>query len=266
MIKDYLQDLKLNNASLGTIKHYEKYLTEILDNKDVRDLTLDDVRKFKISKDYLSPATLGYYLIALRSYLKWMIKNGEKVLNPEQIDIPKQKEKMRVYLSGNNITKLIEKISNKRDKAIVSLLYATGLRISELVALNREQIGQELSIVGKGGKRRVVFIPEETEATIKLYLTTRTDNNEALFVNQQGQRLQVRYIQAMLQHEGQSLGFRCTPHMLRHAMATDLLRNGADLRSIQEILGHKNISTTQLYTHVTNSSLRETYLKYHKCP
>jgi len=151
--------------------------------------------------------------------------------------------------------------SNLRDKTIINILYSTGLRVSELVSLNRN-ISEEISVVGKGRKIRLVFIPTKALEMVKEYLSTREDSNEALFVGPNG-RLKVRSIQFILKKYASKLGLECTPHTLRHSMATDLLSSGADIRSIQELLGHKSISTTQIYTHVTNFALKNTYTKFH---
>ena len=255
-LEEFLSDLKSNNCAEGTIKNYRRYLTQI------GEATLERVREFKKERSELASSTLGYYMIALRSYLRWMARNGYEAISPDVITVPRQKEHHREFLREAQIKILMTSLK-LRERAMLALLYATGLRISELVALNRNQLGSEISIVGKGGHRRVVFVPESTETLVKEYLTTRNDSNEALFTNRGGERIHIRYIQATLQSVSAKNGFKCSPHMLRHSMATDLLRKGADLRSIQELLGHKSISTTQIYTHVTNAALKEIYLKYH---
>ena len=231
----------------------------------------------------LKIVTQGYYVIALRSFLKWLIKQDYQVLAPEKLDVPKNKEHSLKFLDQKQVELLLNQplMSNKegmRDKAILELLFSTGLRVSELAGLNRERVNldtREFGVIGKGGKSRVVFISKRAATFVERYLRGRTDKMAPLFIHYGGKRsivmsddearLSVRSIQRLVKKyvRKAKLPVDATPHTLRHSMATDLLRAGADLRSIQELLGHKNISTTQVYTHVTDARLREVHEKYH---
>ena len=227
--------------------------------------------------------TQGYYVIVLRSFLKWLIKNDLPVLQPEKLDVPKHKEHSLKFLNKEQMERLLNQplLSTKeglRDRTIMELLFSSGLRVSELVALNRNQIDlttREFGIVGKGGRSRLVFISKHAASFIEKYLRSRNDTLTPLFINhikrnglivsEDSSRLSCRSIQNIVKKyvRKAKLPVEATPHTLRHSMATDLLRAGADLRSIQELLGHKNISTTQIYTHVTDARLREVHDKFH---
>ena len=176
------------------------------------------------------------------------------------------KRKTIKFLPANTVRHLIDSVDNVRDRAILELMFATGLRVSEVVALNRNQMGKEFEIVGKGGYSRLVFLSDEAQSAIKRYLLTRTDDNPAFFVNRRGKRISVRLIQLFLARYAKEAGISVpvSPHMLRHSFATYLMDSGADLRSIQELLGHQSIATTQIYTHVSNKKLREVYDKCQK--
>jgi site-specific recombinase XerD len=227
--------------------------------------------------------TQGYYVIALRSFLKYLIRNDYQVMQPEKIEVPKNKDHSLKFLNGEQIERLLNQplLSTKvgvRDRAILELLFSTGLRVSELTRLNRDQINlktREFGVIGKGGKARVVFISVRAAFYIDKYLKNRTDKDRPLFIRYGGKnsivteeekmRLSPRSIERLVKHYVRlaKLPVDATPHTLRHSMATDLLRAGADLRSVQEILGHKNIATTQIYTHVTDARLREVHEKFH---
>jgi len=251
-----------------------------------RELTLEEVRKFRLflARRELKSVTQGYYVIAIRSFLKWCIKNDIKCLAPEKLEVPKVTEHSLKFLDGDQINRLLNQptLSTKtglRDKAILELLFSTGLRVSELVNLNREQINlktREFGVVGKGGKARVVFISKQSAEYIARYLRSRTDKIKPLFIRIGGKkeisssdeemRLTARSIQRLVKHYVilAKIPVMATPHTLRHSMATDLLKSGADIRSVQEILGHRNIATTQIYTHVTDARLREVHDKFHQ--
>jgi len=227
--------------------------------------------------------TQGYYVIALRSFLKWLIKNDYEVMQPEKIDVPKNKDHSLKFLNNEQIERLLNQpiLSTKvgiRDRAILELLFSTGLRVSELTRLNRDQINlntREFGVIGKGGKARVVYISKRAAIYIDKYLKTRSDKYRPLFIRYGGKkeiinedekmRLSPRSVERMVKHYVRlaKLPVDATPHTLRHSMATDLLRSGADIRSVQEMLGHKNIATTQIYTHVTDARLREVHEKFH---
>lgn len=298
LIDQFLDHLLIEkNASKLTVRNYRHYLLTMLDflktsstKPQLNELTTETVRKFRVhlsQQDGISGSmkivTQGYYVIALRSFLKWLIKNDYMAMQPEKIDVPKSKSQSLKFLSREQVDKLLNQpiLSTKegrRDKAILELFFSTGLRVSELAALNRDKINletREFGIVGKGGRARLVFISKRAAGFLDRYLKSRTDNYKPLFIHYGGRkditdndsqmRLSVRSIQRMIKHyvRKAKLPVEATPHTLRHSMATDLLRAGADLRSIQELLGHKNIVTTQVYTHVTDARLREVHEKYH---
>lgn len=300
-IKRFLEYLEIErNCSRLTIVKYKHYL-ERLNKFLVIELkkekpTLDDInaeviRKYRL---YLSRepgvigdmkvVTQGYYVIVLRSFLKWLIKNDKHVLEPEKLEVPKNRDHSLKFLNQEQIIRLLEQplMSTQigmRDKVILELLFSTGMRVSELVSLNSDQIDlktREFGIIGKGGRSRLVFISKVAAGYIERYLRQRTDTYKPLFINYSKRRglistdakarltsRAVQYIVKKYVHLAR-LPVEATPHTLRHSMATDLLRSGADLRSVQEILGHKNISTTQIYTHVTDARLREIHEKFHR--
>ncbi|MPN16245.1 Tyrosine recombinase XerD [bioreactor metagenome] len=227
--------------------------------------------------------TQGYYIIALRSFLKWLIKNDMKVMQPEKLDVPKVKDHSLKFLDETQMHRLLNQPLNSeknglRDRSILELLFSTGLRVSELVSLNREQINlrtREFGVIGKGGRSRVVFISRQAAEWVDKYLKSRVDQYKPLFIrdlrpkeialDDEKVRLTSRSVQRLVKKyvRQANLPVAATPHTLRHSMATDLLRSGADLRSVQELLGHKNIATTQIYTHVTDARLREIHEKFH---
>lgn len=298
-IRRFLENLEVEkNCSKLTVRNYQHYL-EVLEryfegqgnkNPKVSDITPDLVRNFRL---YLSRqsgvsgemkiVTQGYYVIALRSFLKWLIKNDYQVMQPEKIDVPKNKDHSLKFLNGEQIERLLSQplLSTKvglRDRAILELLFSTGLRVSELTRLNRDQINlktREFGVIGKGGKARVVFISVRAAIYVDKYLKSRMDKDRPLFIRYGGKkeiitdeekmRLSPRSVERLVKHYVRlaKLPVEATPHTLRHSMATDLLRAGADLRSVQELLGHKNIATTQIYTHVTDARLREIHEKFH---
>jgi len=255
-------------------------------------LSLENIKKFRLylaqKKDsrgrYLKKITQGYYMIALRSFLRWLARNDYKAISPDKIDLPKPEAGKIKFLNEKQVEKLINQptISNKiglRDKAILELLFSTGLRVSELVSLNRDQVNlktRELAVMGKGGRPRVVFVSRRAQQWLERYLVSRDDRFRPLFIRYSGKkpdpamrdgamRLTARSVQRMIKKYRRKAGLvvPVTPHVLRHSFATDLLFHGADLRSVQEFLGHKNVSTTQVYTHVTNKRLREVHDKFH---
>ena len=232
----------------------------------------------------LKKITQNYHLIALRALLRYLIKKDIKTLAPEKIDLAKAEARSLKFLNREQVDRLMNMpiVSTRnglRDKAILEMLFSTGLRVSELVRLNRDTIdlsSQEFGVVGKGQKIRVVFLSEAAAVWIKKYLSQRNDNYPPLFIRYGGKkeeittggeklRLNVRSVQRIVAKYARKarLPVAITPHGLRHSFATDLLSNGADLRAIQEMLGHKNISTTQVYTHVTNPQLKNIHQKFH---
>lgn len=290
LFQDYLNYLEIEkNRSIKTRENYERYLKTFLNFgkiKNEKEITMDIVREFRIylARRGIKKITQSYYVIALRSFLKYLVKRDIDVLAPEKIELPKIIERQIEIMEYNDLEKLLDAPKNSdlrglRDKAILETLFSTGLRISELCALNRYfDINRgEFSIRGKGGKLRVVFLSERAKKAIKNYLDKRADANEALFVSLTKTNLKTktfskvlgriipRAVQRLVDYYGRKAGIfkKVHPHLLRHFFATDLLINGADLRSVQELLGHANISTTQIYTHLTNKQLHEVHQAFH---
>jgi len=301
LMRRFLENLEIErNCSKLTIRNYEHYLNVLLEFLsdegknvlEVKSLTPESIRKFRLflsrkkgtGNDDMKVVTQGYYVIALRSFLKWLVKNDYKgVMQPEKIDVPKNKDHSLKFLDARQMERLLNQplLSSKnglRDKAILELLFSTGLRVSELVSLDREKINletREFNVIGKGGRSRIVFISKQAAEHVAKYLRSRPDKASPLFIRNSGKRditesdeskrLTVRTIQRLVKSyvKKANIPVAATPHTLRHSMATDLLRSGADLRSVQELLGHKNIATTQIYTHVTDARLREVYEKFH---
>jgi len=295
----FLEHLEIEkNCSRLTIRNYEHYLDVfikyLIDNgkqiPTVDDLNAETVRKFRLylsrqpgTRGEMKLVTQGYYIISIRSFLKWLTKNDMKVLQPEKLDVPKIRDHNLKFLSEQEVERLLCQPLNSgksgfRDRAILELLFSTGLRVSELVSLNREQINlntREFGVIGKGGRSRIVFISHQAASWVDKYLKSRMDKLKPLFIrilrpneivlDEEKARLTVRSVQRLVKKYVRSanLPVAATPHTIRHSMATDLLLNGADIRSVQEILGHKNIATTQIYTHVTNARLREIHEKFH---
>jgi len=290
------------NLSQRTVKMYGYYLSFFQDwliktyqneNYEVEKIDENVVRSFRLflSRGYKNPfkgqlkrQTQDYFLVALRSFFRYLIKQKLKVISPEMIELGKQRDRAIKFLLPEELEKLfnvidISSLIGLRDRVILEVLFSTGLRVSELVSLNREQVNMELGefgVLGKGGKARVVFLSKRAKEWLKKYLDKRTDPYSPLFIRYSGPkakeeltseklRLSVRSVERMIDKYRKKAGilFRIGPHVLRHSFATDLLSHGADLRSVQEMLGHKNISTTQIYTHVTNTRLREIHEKFH---
>ena len=301
LIDQFLEHLEIDrNCSEYTIRNYRHYLTRFLGflekgypKTKAESLNLEIIRKYRLflsrfvgyNKLPLSRITQSYHVIALRAFLRYLVKNDYKTLAPEKIDLPKGKSKSLKFLSREQIERLlnqpqISELAGLRDKTILELLFSTGLRVSELAKLNKDQINlktKEFGIIGKGGRPRVVFLSEKTVHWLSRYLQKREDYFRPLFIRHGGKklepstadeevRLSIRSIQRIVDKYAKKakLPVKATPHVLRHSFATDLLTSGADLRSVQEMLGHKNISTTQIYTHVTNPQLRRVHEKFHR--
>ena len=291
--KEYLEYLTVDkNCAIKTIENYNRYLSIFLEwskitkpsqitDKLVHNFRLYLSRRTDQNGNFISTKTKNYYIIALRNLLKFMAKNGVKSLAPERLELAKTKDRHIDFLELDEIIELFkasqgENLQNTRNQAILELLFSSGMRISELIALDRDKINlekKEFSIIGKGSKRRIVFISQETANLIQKYLQKRIDIDPALFVrhNQEPSkeadlRLSARSIQRIIQNCALKAGIvkNVTPHVMRHSFATNLLQNGADIRSVQALLGHSSINTTQIYTHVTNKSLKDIYNKYHK--
>lgn len=293
----FLEHLEIEkNRSKLTIRNYDLYLNRFLAFAAKRgasspaDLDLDLIRNFRLwlnrQRDRqgkeLKLVTQNYHIIALRSFLKYLAKRDVKTIAAEKLELGKTPSRQVEFLEPEDLEKLLaapnqEKndIISMRDKAILELLFSTGLRVAELTNLKRRQVNlkkEEFPVRGKGDKLRIVFLSPRALETLKKYLSARTDNSEAMFVKHNhplaiddNSPLTPRSIERLIKKYALLAGVsnKITPHTLRHTMATDLLAAGADLRSVQEILGHASITTTQIYTHITNRRLREVYKKYH---
>jgi site-specific recombinase XerD len=276
----FLEYLEVEKGkSLKTIENYDRYLKrffEFAKIKDAKDISDDLVRRYRMwmnrlktpNGQELNRKTQNYYLIALRMFLKYLARQGIESLAPERIELAKTPQRDLDLITEEELLRLLDAPKGNdlrplRDKAILELLFSTGLRVSELCSLNRDHINEaksgEISIRGKGGKIRVVFISDTAQKALKEYLSKRVDVDEALFP------LTPRSIERIVKYYAIKAGIpkKVTPHILRHCFATDLLSNGADLRSVQSLLGHSSITTTQIYTHVTDKQLREIHKTFH---
>ena len=290
-VKDFLRHCKVGRGyAVNTLKNYRQYLGVFeawaAENKVdlVEKVRIEDIEDFQ---EYLHDSdgnrhqtTINYYLIAVRSLFKYLLSRDIEVLAPERVVLAKTPSRQVHFLEKEEINKLRQtpegkSLINLRDKAILEVLFSTGLRVSELINLKKSKVNLktgEFSVRGKGGKVRPVFLIDEAKKALNAYLKKRLDSNSFVFIrhrknpeNDQGAKpLTARSVQRLLKHYGALAGIvkPLTPHKLRHSFATELLRNGADLRSVQELLGHSSITTTQVYTHVTNKNLKEVHRKF----
>lgn len=320
LIREFLEYTEIEKGrSLHTVRNYEHYLMRFLEFSSLKkpeDITDSVLREYRLwlnrqpakvkertgERDSLKKKTQNYYLIALRAFLKYLAKRGVKTISPEAIELAKTGERHIDLITREELMRLLDApdtntLQGLRDKAILELLFSTGLRVSELCSLSRDLNlnNDEFSIRGKGEKIRVVFLSDEAKDAIRKYLEKRKDMDDAMFVKVEGIRrkkvkqeeeeenkkkpskrkentkdegeirLTPRSIQRIIKHYATKAGIskKVTPHVVRHMFATDLLSNGADLRSVQMLLGHANISTTQIYTHVTDKHLRDIHKKFH---
>ncbi len=282
-MEDFLDYLEIEkNRSLNTRNTYRHHLEDFLKTENIatpKDINSERVRAYrlKLNRRGLAKNTQAHYIIALRSFLKYLTVRGVESLAPEKIELPKVErpavetigyadlERILNAPQGNDLRKL-------RDKAILETLFSTGLRVSELCALNRDVNldRAEVTVKGKGGKWRVVFLSPSAKQALKNYLAKRDDLEEALFVSLDKKqrvlgRIIPRTIQRIVDKYARQAGIpqKIHPHLFRHSFATDLLINGADLRAVQELLGHANVATTQIYTHLTNKQLKEIHQAFH---
>lgn len=321
-LREFMEYLEIEkNRSDKTTQNYNFYLSRFLDwfggDKKPEKITAEDVRQFRlwlnrlfdVHGEPLKKNTQNYHLIALRSFLKYLAKRDIETLAPEKIELMKMPDREVSFLEGSDLNlileapfkninlKLIKTKESKqmppavliahRDKAILEMLFSTGLRVSELTKLKKDSLNlkkDEFTVTGKGRKSRIVFLSDQAKYWLKKYLEIRHDMNPYLFVSHdkrtgQGGKVKIkgkkiksadepitpRSVQRLVQKYAREAGItkEVTPHTLRHSYATDLLQNGADIRSVQAMLGHSSITTTQIYTHVTDKELQNTYKKYH---
>ncbi len=296
LITDFLEYLELErNASQKTIVNYDHYLRRFIDfagDIEPEDISYDLIRRYRLylsrfsdpkTHDRLKKITQNYFLIAIRAFLKYLAKRDISSLSAEKIELSESDARPLKIIDNESLERLLDTpvtsdLSGLRDKSLLELLFSTGLRVSELAGLNCETINlqrREFSIIGKGQKIRVVFISDTAAYWLEKYLQNRHDTFKPLFIRFQGRvdiaedgekmRLSPRSIERIVEKYVKKAGLsvKATPHTLRHLFATDLLMNGADIRSVQEMLGHSNISTTQIYTHVTNKHLKDVHQAFH---
>lgn len=321
LVKEFLEYLEIErNVSKLTIRNYRHYLERFLSfmengslspsvssetgsrfagktlvkSVSPSDISTEKVRQYRLLLSRyvdehgisLKRITQNYHMIALRSFFRYLLKRDIGVISPDKIDLPKAESRSIKFLDREHVERLLNmpQVSTPeglRDKAILEVLFSTGLRVSELVGLNRDQINlerREFGVIGKGKRARVVFLSEQAVLWLGKYIVSRQERSQPLFIRYSGKkpasqdnkgeslRLTCRSVQRLVAKyvSKAKLPVKITPHGLRHSFATDLLSSGADLRAIQEMLGHKNVSTTQIYTHVTNPQLREIHDKYHR--
>lgn len=294
LLTDFLEYLEIERSrSQKTIENYHHYLTRFLAWAKIskpEQITMELVRSYRLylnrktdaKGSELKKATQNYHIIAIRSFLKYLAKRDIKTLVAEKIEVGKNPSHEIEFLDSEELTRLLESASGSdlkslRDRAILELLFSAGLRVSELVHINRDQVNlvrQEFSVKGKGDKIRIVFISNEAKNALEKYLGKRMDIDQALFVrfskkkkteDEKTKRLTPRSIQRIVKFYAAKAGIvkDVHPHTLRHSFATDLLANGADIRSVQTMLGHSSITTTQIYTHITNKQLKEIHRQFH---
>lgn len=293
---DFLEYLEIEqNRSQKTIENYDHYLTRLVDfagDIKVNNIDVELIRKWRLwlnrlgtnTSDELSKTTQNYHLIALRSFLKFCAKRDITALPADKIELARTRRKQVTFLNEEELTRLfaqpdLNTLAGLRDRSILELLFSSGLRVSELVGLDRDHINlkrREFMVRGKGQKDRPIFISTEAAKWVEHYLQKRDDTARPLFVRYSGSkkvdvtgnfhRLTARSVQRLVARYALLAGItkHVSPHTLRHSFATDLLMNGADLRSVQAMLGHSNIATTQIYTHVTDPHLKSVHEKFHR--
>ncbi len=293
---DFLEYLEIEqNRSQKTIANYDHYLTRMIDfagNITINDINPELIRKWRLwlnrlgtnTSDELQKNTQNYHLIALRSFLKYCAKRDIPAMSADKVELARTVRGQVTFLNPEELARLfaqpdLNKLSGMRDRAILELLFSSGLRVSELVGLDRDHINlkrREFMVRGKGQKDRPIFISPAAAEWVQRYLDQREDTTRPLFVRYSGSkrvdvsgnfhRLTARSVQRLVARYALLAGItkHVSPHTLRHSFATDLLMNGADLRSVQALLGHSNISTTQIYTHVTDPHLKAVHEKFHR--
>jgi site-specific recombinase XerD len=293
---DFLEYMEIEqNRSQKTIRNYDHYLTRLIDFAgDIKVADIDDelIRKWRLwlnrlgtnTSDELGKTTQNYHLIALRSFLKYCAKRNIPALAADKVDLARTRRKQVTFLNEEELERIFDQpdtatLGGARDRAILELLFSSGLRVSELVGLDRDHINlkrREFMVRGKGQKDRPIFISQAAAEWVSYYLEKRQDTAKPLFIRYSGtkqvdlsgnfHRLTARSVQRIVARCARLAGItkHVSPHTLRHSFATDLLMNGADLRSVQAMLGHSNIATTQIYTHVTDPHLKSVHEKFHR--
>jgi site-specific recombinase XerD len=288
---DFLEYLEIERGrAIKTVENYDRYISKFLQFSEVKmpkDINDNTVREFRLwlnrqttrDGESIKKRTQNYYLIALRAFLKYLRKRDITTLSPERIELAKTSERELDLISISELERLLNAPSGGtlqilRDKALLETLFSTGLRVSELVSLNRDidLSRDEITVRGKGEKLRVVFLSERAKNAIKSLIDKRVDFDEALFIqlgknasSADSLRITARSVERIVKSYAIKAGItkKVTPHVVRHSFATDLLQNGADIRSVQALLGHASINTTQVYTHVTDKHLREIHKNFH---
>jgi site-specific recombinase XerD len=287
--RQFLEYIEIERGrAVKTIENYDHYLSRYFTQMEIRkvgDISEQNIRDFRLwlnrqpgtNNGQMKRRTQNYYMIALRAFLKFLRKREIDSINPERIELAKLPERELDLITPAELKRLMEAAQGAseeelRNTAILELLFSTGLRVSELCGLNSDlDLTQDsFSVRGKGDKVRVVFLSPLAKSSVMAYLKARKDMGEALFVNRSigkaiPSRLTPRSVERIIKKCAVKAGItkKVTPHVLRHVFATDLLSNGADIRSVQQLLGHASINTTQIYTHVTDSHLREIHRKFH---
>lgn len=293
--QEYLEYLEIErNRAPKTLENYGRYLNRFVGfvgDISAGSLTEEKIRQYRLylnrlgngDRAGLKRVSQNYHIIALRNFLKYIAKRDIQSVSPEKIELGKQEDREVTFLENNELARLLEApkgtdLPALRDRALLYTLFSTGMRVSEVCSLDREKIDigrGEVPIRGKGGKLRVVFLSHDARNHIAEYVTQRPDVDEALFIRipksgtfgkDSDLRLTPRSVQRIVKKYATLAGIvgkDITPHKLRHSYATDLLRNGADIRSVQALLGHSSVTTTQIYTHVTDKGLREVHEKFH---
>ena len=293
LITQFLEYLEIEkNRSAKTVRNYKFYLKRFMSwagNVSAAGITQEKIRQYRLwlnrfrdeNGRELKKNTQNYHLIALRAFLKYLAKRDIKTLSAEKIELGKMPERIVDFLEGSDLERILEaptladspEIIKKRDKAIIETLFSTGLRVSELANLKKEQVNlkkDEFTVRGKGDKPRVVFLSNQAKFWLKQYLDARLDVSPFLFVShdrahESEAALTPRSVERLVKKYSKYAGItkKVTPHTMRHSYATDLLINGADIRSVQAMLGHSSITTTQIYTHITNQQLRDVHKSFH---
>jgi site-specific recombinase XerD len=297
-LRTFLENLELSKGrSALTVRNYEFYLRRFIDwadDPDPKNITQDTIHRYRLylnrledpHRGPLKKNTQNYHLIALRSFLKYLARNDIKTLAPEKIELAKQGTREVSFLNQEDLERLMHApdiadtapLVKLRDRAILRMLFSTGLRVSELAGLKRDQVSlerDELTVRGKGDKLRIVFVSDMARSSLREYLDARQDSCPFLFIRHDRGRgrknpedvgaLTPRSMERLVHYYATVAGItkRISPHTLRHSFATDLLQNGADIRSVQSLLGHSSITTTQIYTHITNQQLKEVFNAFH---